>query len=94
MRKTGWAVCGCAVMVALAVPAVAEEQQVNVYNWADYIGKTTVADFQKPTGINVVYDTYDSDAGLEAKVMASESGYDVVTTSTDFFFAPDQGGCL
>lgn len=61
------------------------ERQVNIYNWADYIGKDAVATFEHRTGIKVVYDTYDSDAALEAKVMAGESGYDLVTTSTDFF---------
>jgi putrescine transport system substrate-binding protein len=33
----------------------------------------------------VVYDTYDSDETLEAKMMAGDSGYDVVSTSTDYF---------
>jgi putrescine transport system substrate-binding protein len=85
MRKIGrLAVCGATSLV-FAVPALAEDPQLNVYNWADYIGKTTIADFEKQTGINVVYDTYDSDAGLEAKVMAGDSGYDLVTTATDFF---------
>jgi putrescine transport system substrate-binding protein len=46
---------------ALAMPfiarmAFAQDQTVNVYNWADYIGETTVADFEKATGIKVVYD--------------------------------------
>jgi putrescine transport system substrate-binding protein len=68
-----------------AVPAAAEDPQLNIYNWADYIGKDTVAAFERQTGIKVVYDTYDSDAALEAKVMAGDSGYDLVTTSTDFF---------
>jgi putrescine transport system substrate-binding protein len=33
----------------------------------------------------VVYDTYDADETLEAKLMAGDSGYDVVSTSTDYF---------
>ena len=33
----------------------------------------------------MVYDTYDADETLEAKMMAGDSGYDVVSTSTDFF---------
>lgn len=58
---------------------------VHIYNWADYIGKDTIADFEKQTGIKVVYDTYDADETLEAKMMAGDSGYDVVSTSTDYF---------
>ena len=63
----------------------AEEKVLYVYNWADYIGKSTLADFERATGIKVVYDIYDADETLEAKMMAGDSGYDVVTTSTDFF---------
>jgi len=86
------------ILVALAVGAGAllpaacgrsghrgAEKLLYVYNWADYIGKTTVADFERRTGIRVVYDTYDSDETLEAKLMAGDAGYDVVSTSTDFF---------
>ena len=62
-----------------------EEKVLYVYNWADYIGKSTLADFERATGIKVVYDIYDADETLEAKMMAGDSGYDVVTTSTDFF---------
>jgi putrescine transport system substrate-binding protein len=73
------------VLTAWATTAAAQDTQLNIYNWADYIGPATVAAFQKQSGINVVYDTYDSDAALEAKVMAGDSGYDLVTTSTDYF---------
>jgi len=59
--------------------------ELHVYNWADYIGKDTIAQFERTTGIKVVYDTYDADETLEAKMMAGDSGYDVVSTSTDFF---------
>jgi putrescine transport system substrate-binding protein len=62
-----------------------EEKVLHVYNWADYIAKDTLADFETRTGIKVVYDTYDADETLEAKMMAGDSGYDVVSTSTDFF---------
>lgn len=83
IRKIGTVTGLLAAMSATS--ALAEDQQLNIYNWADYIGKDTVAAFEKQTGIKVVYDTYDSDAALEAKVMAGDSGYDLVTTSTDFF---------
>jgi putrescine transport system substrate-binding protein len=62
-----------------------EQKVLNVYNWADYIGKDTLAKFERASGIKVIYDTYDADETLEAKMMAGDSGYDVVSTSTDFF---------
>jgi len=66
-------------------PAGREAKELRVYNWADYIGKDTIADFEAATGIKVIYDTYDADETLEAKMMAGDAGYDVVTTSTDYF---------
>ena len=58
---------------------------LHVYNWADYIGTGTIAEFERVSGIRVEYDTYDSDETLEAKMMAGDSGYDIVSTSTDYF---------
>ncbi|MBV8911135.1 MAG: extracellular solute-binding protein, partial [Gammaproteobacteria bacterium] len=62
-----------------------EEKVLHVYNWADYIGKDTIANFEARTGIKVTYDTYDADETLEAKMMAGDAGYDVVSTSADYF---------
>ena len=54
---------------------------VNVYNWADYIGETTIEDFANETGIDIVYDLYASAEEMEAKMLAGSSGYDVVLQS-------------
>ena len=67
-----------------AVFAQDAEKVVNVYNWADYIGETTLADFEKETGIKVVYDTYDASESVDAKLMAGSSGYDVVLHGSNF----------
>ena len=71
---------GAAVLAMpfIARMALAQDQTVNVYNWADYIGETAVADFEKATGIKVVYDHYNSAEAAEAKMMAGSTGYDVV----------------
>jgi putrescine transport system substrate-binding protein len=62
-----------------------EPPVLNIYNWADYIGSNTVAEFERRTGIKVTYATFDSDEALEAKIMAGGGGYDLVTTSTSYF---------
>jgi putrescine transport system substrate-binding protein len=54
---------------------------VYVYNWSDYIAEDTLANFEAATGIKVVYDVYDSNEMLEAKLMTGGSGYDVVFPS-------------
>ena len=83
LLKLNLALAAGAAMLAMATssgPAAAEEV-VNVYNWVDYIGETTLDDFTKATGIKVVYDTYDAAETEEAKVLAGHSGYDVVLHS-------------
>ena len=68
---------------ALAMPYISqaraeEEAVLNVFNWTDYIGETTIEDFQSATGIQVTYDLYDSTEAMEAKMLAGSSGFDVV----------------
>jgi putrescine transport system substrate-binding protein len=58
-----------------------EEKVLHVYNWVDYVGPTTLADFEARTGIRVVYDTYDANEILETKMLTGRSGYDVVFPS-------------
>jgi putrescine transport system substrate-binding protein len=79
------AALGCGCGGSGGAHAHAEEKELHIYNWADYIGKDTVANFEARTGIKVIYDTYDADETLEAKMMAGDSGYDLVSTSTDYF---------
>nr|WP_215729709.1 polyamine ABC transporter substrate-binding protein [Pseudomonas iridis] len=57
---------------------------VHIYNWSDYIGESTLADFQKETGIKPIYDVFDSNETLEGKLLAGRTGYDVVVPSNHF----------
>jgi len=57
------------------------ETVLHVYNWADYIGESTIRDFEARTGIKVVYDVYDSNEVLMTKLLTGGSGYDVVMPS-------------
>ncbi len=65
--------------------AMAEEEKIlYVYNWSEYVTETTISNFEKETGIKVVYDVYDSNEILEAKLLSGKSGYDVVGPGSDF----------
>ena len=68
----------------LATPALAQDNVVNVYNWSDYIAEDTIAKFEAETGIKVNYDVFDSNELVEAKLLAGNSGYDVVVPSGFF----------
>jgi putrescine transport system substrate-binding protein len=65
-----------------ASAAFAEE--VRVYNWSDYIDEDLLTKFEEETGIDLIYDVFDSNEVLETKMLAGSSGYDVVVPSGTF----------
>ncbi|MFN7573363.1 MAG: polyamine ABC transporter substrate-binding protein [Betaproteobacteria bacterium] len=74
--------------------AWAQSKVLNVYNWSDYIGDDTIANFEKETGIKVRYDNYDSNETLHAKLVAGRSGYDIVVPSSNWGKLQLEGGLL
>jgi putrescine transport system substrate-binding protein len=67
------------ILCLVFATSVADEEKVlNVYNWADYIGPDTLADFESEYGIRVNYDVFDATAVVEARLLAGKTGYDVV----------------
>ncbi len=75
-------------------PANAADNVLNIYNWSDYIAPTTVPDFEKETGIKVRYDTFDSNETLFAKMVAGDTGYDLVVPSSNWAAIDIKGGLL
>ena len=57
------------------------KETVNVYGWYGVMNREVLSDFEKETGIKVIYDVYDNNDTLEAKLLATNSGYDVVFPS-------------
>lgn len=66
----------------IATPA--QDRVVNVYNWSDYIAPQTLKRFEAETGIRVRYDVFDSNEVLETKLLAGNTGYDVVVPGAAF----------
>ena len=79
---------------APAAPVNTEEKVLNIYNWADYIPDGMIAAFEKETGIKVNYDTFESNEALHAKLVAGNSGYDIVVPGTVFAKPQIEGGLL
>ena len=75
-------VIGSALGILLAGNLAMAEGELYVTNWAEYIGEETIANFEKEYGIKVVYDTYDSVEAIDSKLLAGNSGYDVVSHSS------------
>jgi putrescine transport system substrate-binding protein len=80
-RRNGLTLLGAGLAAPFVRPSWAQGGSVNVYNWSDYIGETTIADFEAETGISVVYDLYASAEEMQAKMLAGSTGYDVVLQS-------------
>jgi putrescine transport system substrate-binding protein len=90
------AVSALAAVASLAMlstaPALAADDELNVYNWSDYIAKDTIPNFEKQTGIYVKYDSYDSDDTLQAKLLSGTSGYDIVVPSSAYMARQIEAG--
>lgn len=54
---------------------------VNVYNWGEYIDMSVLDDFEAETGIQVNYQTFDSNEAMYGKLAGGGGGYDVVIPS-------------
>ncbi len=89
------AVAPAPVASAPAAAAVnTEEKVLNIYNWADYIPEGMIASFEKETGIKVNYDTFETNEALHAKLVAGNSGYDIVVPGSVFAKPQIEGGLL
>ena len=76
-------------------PAAGEEEKVlNIYNWSDYLAEDTIPNFEKETGIKVRYDIFDSNEILHAKMIAKNTGYDIVVPSSNWGKMQMDGGLL
>jgi putrescine transport system substrate-binding protein len=82
------------VASAPALPVNAEEKVLNIYNWPDYIPEGMTAAFEKETGIKVNYDTFETNEALHAKLVAGNTGYDIVVPGTVFAKSQIEGGLL
>ncbi len=68
----------------MLVATAAAAEEVRVYNWSDYIDEALLEKFEAETGIDLIYDVFDSNEVLETKMLAGGSGYDVVVPSGTF----------
>jgi putrescine transport system substrate-binding protein len=71
-----------------------EEKVLNVYNWVDYIGADTIANFEKETGIKVNYQTYEDNETLDEELRSKKTSYDVVVPSSDWAESQIKSGLL
>jgi putrescine transport system substrate-binding protein len=83
-KKIGILVAVAVLLSLVLPPAWAEERIVNFYNWSNYMAPGVLEEFTKETGIKVVYDTFDANETLETRLLAGNSGYDLVVPTAYF----------
>jgi spermidine/putrescine transport system substrate-binding protein len=78
-----WLISLLFLLVSTSVHA--SDNTLNVYNWSDYMPDDVISQFEKETGIQVNYTTYDSNETMYAKLKADpDAGYDVIVPSSYF----------
>src|SRR5690606_2806424 len=63
-----------------------EGQQLSVYNWSTYVAEDTIANFEEACGVSVVYDVYESNEAMLARISQGNPGYDILVP-TDYIVA-------
>jgi putrescine transport system substrate-binding protein len=75
------------IFTSLTAHANKESKTLNMYNWSNFIPPAVIKEFEQDTGISVLYDVYDSDQMLDAKLMSGKTEYDIVVPADSPFLA-------
>lgn len=59
----------------------AGKNTITVYNWGEYIDPDLIKQFEKETGIKVIYETFDSNEGMMGKIEQGGTSYDITAPS-------------
>ncbi|MDR1960734.1 MAG: ABC transporter substrate-binding protein [Gracilibacteraceae bacterium] len=90
----------CVLLIAAALLAAGcgqnnagEAETIIVYNWGDYIDQSVLRDFEQEFGIRVIYEEFDTNESMYAKLKAGGTAYDVAFPS-DYMIKRliDEGG--
>jgi len=60
---------------------VGENGKLYVYNWGEYIDPDVITQFEEETGIEVIYDMFETNEVMYAKMAQDPSAYDVICPS-------------
>ena len=64
-----------------ANPVKMTGETISVYNWGDYIDSDVIDIFEAETGIKVIYETFETNEDMYAKIAMGGSSYDVIVPS-------------
>ncbi len=71
----------CAMILSACGSSGGENGVVYVYNWGEYIDPEAIEMFEEETGIDVIYEEYETNEIMYPKIEAGAANYDVVCPS-------------
>ncbi len=74
--------------------AAAAPKNLYIFNWTYYTPDTVIKEFEKEYGVKVVYDSFDTNESMFAKLKAGGSSYDIVFPSADYVMIMAKEGML
>ena len=69
------------ILMSVFIVGCKKKETLHLFCWADYISPELISQFEKENDCRVVYDTFDSNEALLAKIQAGASGYDLMFPS-------------
>ncbi len=78
------ALSGCGGKSAGDAAAKGGAKVLNLYIWSDYLAPNTLSNFEKEFGIKVHPAYYDTNETLETKLLAGNSGFDIVVPTASY----------
>ncbi len=58
-----------------------KKEELNIYNWGDYIDKTIIKDFEEEYGIKVNYETFSTNEDLYVRMLQGDNDFDLIVPS-------------
>jgi spermidine/putrescine transport system substrate-binding protein len=85
------AICAAAAVLSSCSKA---KPELHIYNWSDYFAPDTLKTFEQRYNCRVIYDVFESNEAMYAKLKAGASGYDVVFPTSYQAMLMDQEGMI
>ncbi|WP_044913932.1 ABC transporter substrate-binding protein [Butyrivibrio sp. WCE2006] len=71
----------CAALAGCGSEKTDSNNKLYVYNWGEYIDEDVIKEFENETGIDVIYDMFENNEIMYAKLAQDTSAYDVICPS-------------
>lgn len=72
---------GASIYMKRSTSSTSQSDKLVIYNWGDYIDPELITKFTKETGIEIQYETFDSNESMYTKIKQGGTTYDIAVPS-------------